>query len=152
MFVSFQGGNKIRLDPKFNESYTDLVASPKEFSNRWVLPGDEEKTTIPGIMDRKTQSLLQGGEFPLTHYNLSSARVVNGDFVRLKNLSLGYTLPKLWATKIGFKGLSAKVSATNLMLLYSDKRLLGQDPEFFGSGGVALPVPQQISFGVKATL
>ena len=152
VFVSFQGGNKIRLDPKFNESYTDLVASPKEFSNRWVLPGDEEKTTIPGIMDRKTQSLLQGGEFPLTHYNLSSARVVNGDFVRLKNVSLGYTLPKLWATKIGFKGLSAKVSATNLMLFYSDKRLLGQDPEFFGSGGVALPVPQQISFGVKATL
>ena len=152
VFVSFQGGNKIRLDPKFNESYTDLVASPKEFSNRWVLPGDEEKTTIPGIMDRRTQSLLDGGEFPLTHYNLSSARVVNGDFVRLKNVSLGYTLPSLWAKKIGFKGLSAKVSATNLMLLYSDKRLLGQDPEFFGSGGVALPVPQQISFGVKASL
>ena len=152
VFVSFQGGNKIRLDPKFNEIYNDLVASPKEFSNRWVLPGDEEKTTIPGILDRRTESLLQGGEFPLTHYNLSSVRVVNGDFVRLKNVSLGYTLPLLWAKKIGFKGLSAKVSATNLLLLYSDKRLLGQDPEFFGSGGVALPVPQQISFGVKASL
>ena len=152
VFVSFQGGNKIRLDPKFNESYTDLVASPKEFSNRWILPGDEEKTNIPGILDRRTQSLLSGGEFPLTHYNLSSARVVNGDFVRLKNLSLGYALPLPWAKKIGFKALSAKISATNLLLLYSDKRLLGQDPEFFGSGGVALPVPQQISFGVKASL
>jgi TonB-linked SusC/RagA family outer membrane protein len=152
VFVSFQGGNVIRLDPKFNESYTDLVASPKEFSNRWILPGDESLTTIPGILDRRTQSLLDGGEFPLTHYNLSSARVVNGDFVRLKNVSLGYALPVLWAQKIGFKALSAKVSATNLMLLYSDKRLLGQDPEFFGSGGVALPVPQQISFGLKASL
>jgi TonB-linked SusC/RagA family outer membrane protein len=152
VFVSFQGGNKIRLDSKFNESYTDLVASPKEFSNRWVLPGDEEKTIIPGIMDRRTQSLLQGGEFPMTHYNLSSARVVNGDFVRLKNVSLGYTLPLLWANKIGMKALSVKASATNILLLYSDKRLLGQDPEFFGSGGVALPVPQQISFGIKATL
>jgi hypothetical protein len=38
------------------------------------------------------------------------------------------------------------------MLLYSDKRLLGQDPEFFGSGGVALPVPKQVAFSLKATL
>lgn len=152
VFVSFQGGNKIRLDSKFNEIYNDLVASPKEFSNRWVLPGDEKVTSIPAILDVVSQTRLDGGEFPLTHYNLSSARVVNGDFVRLKNVSLGYALPVLWAKKIGFKGLSAKVSATNLMLLYSDKRLLGQDPEFFGSGGVALPVPQQISFGLKASL
>ncbi|PWK27840.1 TonB-linked SusC/RagA family outer membrane protein [Arcicella aurantiaca] len=152
VFVSFQGGNKIRLDSKFSEAYSDLVASPKEFSNRWVLPGDEAKTNIPAIMDARIASLLTGGEYPLTNYNLSSARVVNGDFVRLKNLSLGYTLPLAWATKIGFKGLSAKISATNIMLLYSDKRLLGQDPEFFGSGGVALPVPKQVSFSLKATL
>ena len=152
VFVSFQGGNKIRLDAKFNEIYNDLVASPKEFSNRWVLPGDEKITLIPSILDIVNQTRLDGGEFPLTHYNLSSARVVNGDFVRLKNVSLGYALPVTWAKKVGFKGLSAKVSATNLMLLYSDKRLLGQDPEFFGSGGVALPVPQQISFGLKASL
>ena len=78
--------------------------------------------------------------------------VVNGDFVRLKNIALGYALPVAWAKKVGFKALSAKVSAVNLMLLYSDKRLLGQDPEFFGSGGVALPVPQQVSFCIKASL
>ena len=152
VFVSFQGGNKIRLDPKFNESYTDLSSSPKEFSNRWLLPGDETITKIPAIIDRRTNSLLTGGEFPLTSYNYSTVRVVNGDFVRLKNIALGYALPVLWAKKIGFKGLSAKVSATNLLLLYSDKRLLGQDPEFFGSGGVALPIPQQISFSLKASL
>jgi len=152
IFVSFQGGNKIRLDPKFSESYTDLASSPKEFSNRWLLPGDESITNIPSIIDRRTNSLLTGGEFPYTSYNYSTVRVVNGDFIRLKNIALGYALPVLWATKIGFKGLSAKVSATNLLLLYSDKRLLGQDPEFFGSGGVALPIPQQISFSLKASL
>jgi TonB-linked SusC/RagA family outer membrane protein len=152
VFISFQGGNKIKLDSKFAESYTDLVASPKEFSNRWILPGDEKITNIPAILDRRTQSLLDGGEFPLTNYNLSSARVVNGDFSRLKSVSLGYTVPVAWAKKMGIKGLSAKVSATNLLLLYSDKRLLGQDPEFFGSGGVALPVPKQVSFSLKASI
>jgi len=152
VFVSFQGGNKIRLDPKFSESYTDLASSPRELTNRWLLPGDESITNIPSIIDRRTNSLLTGGEFPYTSYNYSTVRVVNGDFVRLKNIALGYALPVLWATKIGFKGLSAKVSATNLLLLYSDKRLLGQDPEFFGSGGVALPIPQQVSFSLKASL
>ena len=152
IFVSYQGGNKIKLDSKFSESYSDLVASPKEFSNRWVLPGDEKVTNIPSILDLRSNSLLDGSEFPMTHYNLSSARVANGDFVRLKNVSVGYALPVNWATKLGLKTLSAKVSATNLLLLYSDKNLYGQDPEFFGSGGVALPVPQQISFSLKASL
>ena len=159
-FVSFQGGNKIKLDPKFidpgiggsRSPFTDLVASPKEWTNRWVLPGDEEKTNIPAVIDRSLASEQEGNEFPFTAYNLSTARVVNGDFIRLKNMAVGYTLPLTWAKKIGFKGLSAKVSATNVMLLYSDKRLLGQDPEFFGSGGVAFPVPKQISFSLKASL
>jgi hypothetical protein len=30
-------------------------------------------------------------------------------------------------------------------LLYSDKKLNGQDPEFFSSGGVALPQPKMIT-------
>ncbi len=152
VFVSYQGGNIIKLDSKFGESYSDLVASPKEFSNRWLLPGDEAITNIPSIMDLRTNSELNGGEFPMTHYNLSSARVAKGDFVRLKNVSLGYTVPANFAQKIGLKTLSVKVSATNLMLLYSDKKLYGQDPEFFGSGGVALPVPKQVAFSLKTSI
>ena len=115
-------------------------------------PGDEKITSIPGILDNFYQSNLGTATFPMTAYNFSNARVVDGDFVRLKNVSVGYSLPVEWAKKLGVKALSAKVSATNLMLLYSDKRLLGQDPEFFGSGGVALPVPQQVSFSLKASI
>jgi hypothetical protein len=150
IFLSYQGGNKVKLDSKFNESYTDLTASPREFVNRWTLPGDEKITNIPAILDIRTSSELRGDEFPMTHYNLSSARVANGDFVRLKNVSLGYQIPQVLTKKLGLKSLNAKLSATNLLLLYSDKNLLGQDPEFFGSGGVALPVPQQVSFSLKA--
>jgi TonB-linked SusC/RagA family outer membrane protein len=152
VFISYQGGNIIRLDPKFNESYSDLTASPKELSNRWLLPSDETVTIIPSVIDLIANSNLNGGEFPMTHYNLSSVRIAKGDFVRLKNVSLGYLIPTKLTHKLGLKTLTAKVSATNLLLLYSDKKLLGQDPEFFGSGGVALPVPQQISFSLKTSL
>lgn len=152
IFVSYQGGNKIRLNPSFNQSYTDLSAMPKEFSNRWLFPGDEKITDIPAIIDARQFNNLQSLEFPYTYYNLSSTRVADGSFVRLKNVSVAYTLPANWAKSIGVRNLALKLSATNLMLLYSDKKLLGQDPEFFTSGGVALPIPRQVSLSLKLSI
>lgn len=48
--------------------------------------------------------------------------------------------------------LSLKLQATNLMLLYADKKLNGQDPEFFNTGGVASPVPRQFTLTVRLGL
>ena len=161
VFMSFQGGNKVRLDPVFTEGtsngvvqggYTDLAATPREISNRWVLPGEETITNIPSFLGRPNDTKLATSEFPYTAYNVSSVRVVNGDFARLKNVSLGYTLPAPLVKKMGLKGLTIRASAANLMLLYSDKKLYGQDPEFFGSGGVALPISRQITFSIKASI
>ena len=51
--------------------------------------------------------------------------------------------------KLGVGTLSLKVQATNLFLLYADKKLNGQDPEFFNTGGVAVPVPKQFTVTFK---
>ena len=48
--------------------------------------------------------------------------------------------------------LSLKLQATNLFLIYADKKLNGQDPEFFNSGGVATPVPKQFTLTLKIGL
>ena len=45
-----------------------------------------------------------------------------------------------------------KLQATNLFLLYSDKKLNGQDPEFFNSGGVASPLAKQFTLTLKLGL
>jgi hypothetical protein len=45
-----------------------------------------------------------------------------------------------------------KLQATNLFLLYADKKLNGQDPEFFNAGGVASPMPRQFTFSLKVGL
>ena len=34
-------------------------------------------------------------------------------------------------------------NVTNPFLIYSDKKLKGQDPEYYKSGGVSLPTPKQ---------
>lgn len=50
------------------------------------------------------------------------------------------------------KNASLKLQATNLFLLYADKRLNGQDPEFYNVGGVASPMPKQFTLTVKLGL
>ena len=63
--------------------------------------------------------------------------------------SVGYELPEAAVEKIRLKSLSFKLQGTNLCLLYADKKLEGQDPEFLNAGGVAVPMPKQITLTCK---
>ena len=85
-------------------------------------------------------------------YNYSDVRIAKGDFIRMKEISLGYNLPAQWFKNSVIQNLSLKLQATNLFLLYADKRLNGQDPEFYNVGGVASPMPKQFTLTVKVGL
>ncbi len=145
---TFSAGNKIRLNPVFATSYSDLDALPNEFKDRWTLPGDELKTNIPSILDVQAAAKI-GGTYPYNTYNYATARVADGGFVRLKQLSLTYALPAKVLKSIGANNASVSAVANNFWLIYSDKKLKGQDPEFFASGGVALPIPKQYTLSLK---
>ena len=152
VFMTYSFGNVIRLDPVFRNAYNDLDSMPKEFVNRWGVPGDEAYTDIPVIasvwQNRQNTQL----SYAYNAYNYSSARIAKGDFIRMKEISFGYDFPKSLVEKINLSSLSLKVQATNLFLLYADKKLNGQDPEFANAGGVAVPLPKQFTFTVKIGL
>jgi TonB-linked SusC/RagA family outer membrane protein len=149
VFFVGSGGNKVRLNPVYDSTYDDLTVFTKDFTNRWINPGDENYTNIPVIADKRLNSNY-GGERTLARayntYNYSDARIADGDFVRLKNISLSWEFPSDFKRKLGLSTFTLKGSAVNPWLLYSDKRLNGQDPEFRNSGGVALPVTSQYTF------
>jgi TonB-linked SusC/RagA family outer membrane protein len=150
VFLSYQMGNKIRLYPAFKSSYSDMDALPKEFYDRWTMRGDELTTNIPSIIDQRLNYETSG--YPYTAYNNSSARTADGSFVRMKSISLTYTLPAKWASQLsGIKGITISVAGNNLFLLYSDKKLNGQDPEFQLSGGVAQPIQKQVTMALSLT-
>ena len=149
VFVTYSFGNKIRLDPAFSAAYSDMSAMPKEFKNRWVQPGDENTTTIPTIASRRQYKDINHLNYAYNAYNYSTERVADGGFIRLKDISLTYDMPKEWISKIGLNTCSLKFDVTNICLLYSDKKLNGQDPEFVNSGGVATPMPRQMTFTVR---
>jgi hypothetical protein len=152
VFVTYHAGNKIRLYPAFRNSYSDYDAMPKEFYDRWIQPGDEVVPGVqPSILDAYTAYLLSG-TYAYNNYNYSTARVAKGDFIRLKTVSLTYQLNQATLRKAGLASMSVTAAAINPWLLYSDKKLKGQDPEFFNAGGVAMPVQKQFTLSLKVGL
>ena len=131
IFVTYSFGNVIRLDPVFRAYYSDLTAMTKDYRNRFMEPGDEKVTSVPAILDYRTYQ---------------------GDFIRMKDISLSYDFPKAWFTNSPINDISLKLQATNLFLFYADKKLQGQDPEFINAGGVAAPVPRQYTLTLKVGL
>jgi TonB-linked SusC/RagA family outer membrane protein len=149
IFITYQAGNKIRLYPAFNSTYSEQDAMPREFLDRWIQPGDELQTNVPSIMGAFENSRI-GGDFPYNNYNYSTERVADGGFVRLKTVSLTYTLPQTMVDGTGIlKNASLMVSAINPWLIYSDPKLKGQDPEFFNAGGVAQPIQKQFALSLR---
>ena len=147
--MTYSFGNVVRLDPTFAASYSDLTAMPKEFVNRWVKSGDEFKTDIPAIADLRQLQTDSHLSYAYNAYNRSTVRTAKGDFIRMKEISLAYDFPASIIKHVGLNSASMKLQATNLFLIYSDKKLNGQDPEFFNSGGVAVPMARQFTFTLR---
>ena len=149
IFITYSFGNKLRLDPVFSAGYSDQSAMPKEFKNRWVVPGDEKITDIPTIASVRQRYNDNYLSYAYNAYNYSTARSADGGFIRMKDISLTYDFSPKLINKIGLSTASLKLDATNLFLIYSDKKLNGQDPEFVNSGGVAAPLSKQFTLTVR---
>ena len=147
LFITYSFGNVVRLDPVFSGSYSDLSSMTKEFKDRWMAPGDELRTNVPVILSKSQYDSNRYLRYGYNAYNYSDVRIAKGDFIRMKEISLQYDFPKTWIKPLN--NLSLKIQATNLFLIYADKKLNGQDPEFFRSGGVSAPVPKQFTATLK---
>ena len=64
------------------------TATPKDFKNRWVLPGDEKVTDIPVMASSFERNQYANLSIAYNSYNYSTARIASGAFVRLKEVSL----------------------------------------------------------------
>ena len=145
VFITYSGGNVVRLDPSFSVGYSDLTAMPREFINRWTVAGDENFTTIPTIADQRQRQNDSYLARAYNAFNMSTERTAKGDFIRMKEISLAYDFPASWLNALRISNASIKLQVTNPFLIYSDKKLCGQDPEFTNSGGVAVPMAKQMT-------
>ena len=83
----------------------------------------------------------------------STKYLFDNTFLRLRNVTLGYTFPKRWMNKVGIDVLRLYVQGDNLMTFGKAVRR-GTDPEQSVSGttGNRFPTTKNVSFGVQITL
>ncbi len=140
--ADFQGqhGNKI-----FNGK--EIVRpDPYNFEQRYFNFWDGEGTS-------NTEPRPSNGAI---NYEPSSRYIYSGAFVRLRNISLGYTLPAPLAQKLGLKTARAFVRVTNLFTL---SNFTGYQPEIVsgnailnGIDGGTYPIPRISTVGLNIGL
>src|SRR5690606_31789569 len=71
----------------------------------------------------------------------------SGAFLRLKNVTVGYTIPKPWTDRIGTKEIRLYMNAQNLLTFTNAYE--GYDPENTVSNGSFYPLMKTFTFGVN---
>ena len=81
--------------------------------------------------------------------NNNDSSIQNGWYARVKNLTLGYTLPRKWMDRLDIKRLRVFFSGDNIAELtgISD----GYDPEKSTASRTSLPFARNWTFGVDLT-
>lgn len=125
------------LDPKYvpngkNNIYMD-ASRPKGMN----IPGAVYDSSVPGLAGQPCQAWIK----PIDYWTNDSGKngelyLYDASYVKLKEISLGYNIPKNWLRKIGFIQ-SMRVSAVgrNVAILHQ-KTPKGIDPEATSSMGI----------------
>ncbi|WP_170113639.1 TonB-dependent receptor [Mucilaginibacter yixingensis] len=79
----------------------------------------------------------------------TSLTTVDGSYWKIKNLTLGYTLPVKWSQKVSIKNLRIYGTAYNPFIYTRNKMLKGVDPE--NGGADSFPLYKQIVFGINVS-
>lgn len=128
VYVYYSFGGVMRLPEQFATKYNDYQVMGKEFNRRWLRAGDEERTNVPVIATdahRQANPYLSNA---YTNYNKSDVRVAKTDYIQLRDISLSYTVPKAFVDRLRLSSLALKLQASNVALLYADKKLNGALP------------------------
>lgn len=151
VFITYQGGNVVRISPMYDVSYQDVGVFSRDYANRWLVKGDEKLTNVPVIPSKDLINIVgqENIERAYNTYNYSDIRVADGSFVRVKNVTLSYSVPTKKIEKLGLNRLVFSLEALNPVLLYSDSKLRGQDPEFVNAGGVSSPITRMYTFSTR---
>jgi TonB-linked SusC/RagA family outer membrane protein len=111
-----------------------------------------DETTDPRLLDHLGMNI--DSYFPRPYdsnegaknFKTSTKYLLNGAYLRLKNLQVSYTLPEAWMKKVGGNSCRVYFSGENLFVLSALPTYL--DPEMVG-GGRMYPQQAVYSFGVN---
>ena len=116
----------------------DLEANiPAYYRDSWKQPGDITNYEL----------FVEEPDYPMSRY-ATSRRLHSTDFIRLKNLTFGITLPKEWTNKLGLDYVRFYASGNNLLTWASYDQY---DPEAVSAGSAIWGTPplKTMTFGIN---
>lgn len=129
-------GDNLRYDEQiggsFGENFTEYV-----YKNRWQKPGDI--TDVPRLEAFGASN------------KASSQFLMDGDYLKIRSLTLGYTFPSKWTEKAFISRLRLYVQADNIYT-FGAGNYRGFDPSGIGANGVQwwnFPTPRNVVFGAN---
>jgi len=113
---------------------------PSSVLNRWSSPGDNTD------IERYSTGLI--GDAGSSFFNVggSDAAIEDASYIRLKNASLSYHLPKKWVSKIRLQNVRVYTHGQNLLTF---TKFSGLDPE--NRSTTSLPPLRLLTFGTQIT-
>lgn len=127
-----------------------LALLEDNYNNRWT----EQNPNKWADQTRLTQNNWIANEYSTISTGPCEYHLRNYGYLRLKNIQLGYTLPRLFTQKVSISKLRLYVSAENL-LTYAPGYKEPIDPEsretYSEDGSVFFGPPQVVNFGVSVT-
>ncbi len=143
IFLQFTVGNDIYNGVRQyaeNMTFGDNDNQLTTIQKRWRQPGD--RVPVPRA----------NGQF---NNDITSHYLEDGSFLRLKNVSLGYTLPKTWVEKAHLKSVRVYMNMQNLWVLTAytgydpEVNYSGIDPIRAGTDFFTFPQPRSIMGGIN---
>ena len=130
-------GTHVYNNERVNLEHPDYLADniSADLLREWQRPGDITDIASPN-------SLFQGAQDESTRF------LDNNSFVRLRNISLSYNIPKGISDAAKLRGASIYVSGTNLWVA---TKYRGRDPEFPGVSvtGAQYPALRTVQAGIR---
>lgn len=123
--IAYAMGNVLRRPSADNYpdyvGYRGVIGSQKDLANRWKQAGDERFTNVPGLANISYNSIQR--------YVNSDLLTISGSYIRLQQITLGYTAPADLLKGTPFKSASINASVRNLGLIWT-KNKDGVDPVY----------------------
>jgi TonB-linked SusC/RagA family outer membrane protein len=163
IYLTYSLGNEVLNATKLTNSRAGKlkysVLSTVDSNNRWTLVNNAGKF----VTDPEELAAMNAGKTVACLHDLEEADtyihswgVEDASYLKISNVTLGYTFPRKWMEKIGLQTLRLYVTGANL---YTFTKYSGFDPEVstFSSGltpGVdfgAYPRSRSVVFGVNVS-
>ena len=111
-----------------------------------------DNSWTPGMTDAQYPQYIYGDPYNSVSNNYSTLYLMDGSFLRLSNISLGYTLPQSVTRKALMEKVRFYVNLDNVHT-WTAKNFVGYNPETYANGVIAWQYPAAFTFtgGVQIT-